>query len=179
MAQALGIRVTKVCFSCIALLWAAVVWDGQSLPGEPPSLKTDKAAGDQPKAEKVRGPVADNSRCLVCHINFEDEPLAVQHAQANLGCVKCHGESAAHSADENNVTAPEIMFPKAKLNRACGKCHASEKLSERHKPVLAGRDPKYKYCTDCHGEHQIKHRSRNWDKETGKLLPLKPETVKR
>ncbi len=146
----------------------------QGLLADPPASKPDNIAANAPKSEKIKGPVADNSRCLVCHINFEDEELAARHAQANIGCVSCHGESAAHSADENNVTAPEIMFPKAKLNQACLKCHTAGKLTERHKPVLKGSDPKAKYCTACHGEHKIKHRTHNWDKETGRLLPLKP-----
>jgi hypothetical protein len=29
---------------------------------------------------------------------------------------------------------------------------------------------KDKVCTDCHGSHKLKVRTRMWDKETGKLI---------
>ncbi len=31
-------------------------------------------------------------------------------------------------------------------------------------------DGKMGVCTDCHGEHRLKVRTRRWDKETGKLV---------
>jgi len=43
---------------------------------EPPLLLEDEETG----------PVADNSRCHVCHINYADEALAVTHARANIRC---------------------------------------------------------------------------------------------
>jgi hypothetical protein len=115
--------------------------------------------------------VANNSACFVCHVNFQEEDLATTHAKAGVGCIKCHGKSNAHTDDEANLIPPEIMFPKAKINSACLKCHAPAKLTDSHKPVLAGTDTKNPYCTDCHGEHRLPHRTRHWDKQTGKLLP--------
>ncbi len=105
------------------------------------------------------GPVADNSRCHVCHINYEDEKLAVVHARANVSCEKCHGSSNAHCSDEDNITPPDIMYPAEKINDFCKTCHPNSKL---------GGDKKY--CTDCHGEHRLGYRTRKWDKATGKLL---------
>jgi hypothetical protein len=118
---------------------------------------------------------ADNSRCQVCHINYEEEEFAVLHAKQGIGCTQCHGESKAHSNDEDNITAPDIMYPRAKITAACLKCHASEKLgkTEVHKPFLSGSGVSKEYCTDCHGEHRLKSRRNQWDKATGKLL--KPE----
>ncbi len=115
---------------------------------------------------------ADNSRCHVCHINYEDEELALQHVKANIGCVACHGESYAHTGDEANVTPPDIMYPKERINPSCLKCHATEKLSDVHKPTLAGTAEE-KYCTDCHGEHRLGYRAVRWDKATGALLKEK------
>ncbi len=157
------------------LLLAALLagFNNQNTPAQAPANNAPKIAD---KKIQPKGPVADNSRCHVCHINFEEEDLAVVHARANIGCVSCHGDSSAHSSDEDNVTAPDIMYPRPKLNAACMKCHGRAKLSVVHQSVLAGKDPKNKYCIDCHGEHRVNHRTKNWDKETGKLLPLKPKT---
>ncbi len=132
------------------------------------------------------GPVADNSRCFVCHANydFNDEELAFTHAKASIGCVKCHGESTRHSADEDGLTPPDRMFPKGHIRFNCLGCHdwvklvASDKakqdrtdLEEKpdHQSVLDATAQK-KLCTDCHGDHRLGHRTRIWDKRTGNLL---------
>jgi len=114
-------------------------------------------------------PVADNSRCHVCHLNYASEQLAVEHAAANIGCERCHGKSDAHCGDEDNVTAPEILYAKAAINLSCFECHPRDDLSAVHEPFLAG-GTKEKYCTDCHGKHRLAVRTRRWDPETGKLI---------
>lgn len=116
----------------------------------------------------------DNSRCHVCHINYADESLAVEHARAGIGCEQCHGESDSHCGDENNITPPDIMYPKEIINRACMTCHLREELAQGdlgavHKPVLTGM-LKQEYCTDCHGKHRLAHRTRRWDRRTGRLI---------
>ena len=105
------------------------------------------------------GPVADNSRCHVCHINYEDEALALEHARANISCEQCHGASDAHCSDEDNITPPDIMYPAHKINSFCKSCHP--------KATLGGGK---KYCTDCHGDHRLGYRTRKWDKVTGELI---------
>jgi len=102
------------------------------------------------------GPVADNSRCYVCHINYEDEELAVVHALANIGCADCHGQCDEHIADESwawgeNGTPPDIMYPTERINSSCKGCHPTAKL---------GRGKKY--CTDCHGDHRLAQRKCKW-----------------
>jgi hypothetical protein len=116
---------------------------------EPPLLLEEKEA---------TGPVADNSRCHVCHINYSEEALAVTHARANVGCEQCHGSSDAHCGDEDNITPPDIMYPPEKINDFCKSCHPKARLGEGKK-----------FCTDCHGEHRLGYRTRKWDKTTGKL----------
>jgi hypothetical protein len=117
------------------------------------------------------GPVADNFRCYVCHINYEDEELAVQHARADIGCEQCHGACDAHCNDEDNITPPDIMYPVAKINPFCMACHPEDDLDPQlHEPVLADLETEKKYCTDCHGEHRLSYRTRKWDKTTGKLI---------
>ena len=113
------------------------------------------------------GPVADNSRCFVCHLNYVQEPIAVVHAKANIGCVGCHGDCDAHIADESwasggNGTAPGILFTRDKVDPFCLGCHAKEKLSAaRHAAFLAGTVAE-KYCTDCHGKHRLAQRKCKW-----------------
>jgi len=169
------ISVINCLWSLLATFSLTVMTAAQTPANSPSGSPGPKPAEAKAKLARAKGPVANNSRCLVCHINFAEESLALAHAQANIGCEQCHGASKAHAGDEDNVTPPEIMFPKAKVNAACLKCHGRTQLSDIHKPVLDGTDTANKYCTDCHGEHQIRHRSRNWNKETGKLLPLEPK----
>ncbi|MBW8041624.1 MAG: hypothetical protein FVQ85_16735 [Planctomycetes bacterium] len=128
---------------------------------DPPLLLEDEPAG----------PVADNSRCHVCHINYEDEVLAVTHARANISCEHCHGASDAHCGDEDNITPPDIMYPAAKIGAFCMHCHTMEKIDIAvHKEVLSKIESKEVICTNCHGEHRLGYRTRKWDKTTGKLI---------
>jgi hypothetical protein len=120
-----------------------------------------------------KGPVADNTRCYVCHVNFEGETLARHHARANVGCVKCHGVSIAHASSEENVVPPEIMYPKDKIVAACTRCH-TDLTDSTHKDVIASTATKNRYCTDCHAKgHHVAHRTRLWDRNTGQLIMRK------
>lgn len=113
------------------------------------------------------GPVADNSRCFVCHLNYMQEDVAVVHARANMGCVNCHGNCDAHIADESwasggNGTSPGIMYPREKINPFCMGCHPKDEMpAARHAAFLAGT-AKEKYCTDCHGKHRLAQRKCKW-----------------
>jgi hypothetical protein len=110
---------------------------------------------------------ADNSRCFVCHVNYMQEKIAVTHARAGIGCAKCHGPSDAHIADESwasggNGTAPDIMYPRDKIDSSCRVCHAREKIdTPEHQAVLADV-PAAKVCTDCHGSHRLAQRRCKW-----------------
>jgi hypothetical protein len=109
---------------------------------------------------------ASNDRCLVCHVNFKAEELAVTHLKADIGCEQCHGISFPHMADEDGLTAPGKMFAKAKVAAFCStaECHP------KHSESVSAADLKAQVCTDCHGSHRMKVRSRGWDKETGTLI---------
>ncbi|MBC8373317.1 MAG: NapC/NirT family cytochrome c [Phycisphaerae bacterium] len=120
---------------------------------------------------------ADNSFCYVCHINFKKEPFVLQHRLANIACYDCHGESLPHADDEDNATAPAIMFTKDMVNDSCAKCHKPAKMKKvtSHKSWYALTDSertqtKRQYCTDCHGMHRLPTRDRMWDKKTRKLI---------
>ena len=111
--------------------------------------------------------IADNSRCQVCHLNIVIEELAIQHANAKIGCADCHGACDAHIADESwasggNGTAPDKMFPTEKINPLCYSCHTREKLdADLHKTFLAGVSEQ-KQCTGCHGKHKLVTRKCKW-----------------
>lgn len=125
---------------------------------------------------------ADNSYCYVCHVNFQDEDLSMAHEEVGVGCETCHGMSAKHSEDENNATAPDIMWAEFRINGRCMTCHLRKDLfpgskASNHESFFARldrpekADPGEKYCTQCHAEkHKVPHRTRIWDRETGKLL---------
>jgi hypothetical protein len=149
----------KHCVLTLALAAVIVATGGceEKVLNEPPLLLEEST--DTQELAPPSGPVADNSRCHVCHLNYAVEELAVVHGRANIGCEQCHGSSDAHCSDEDNVTPPDIMFPMEKINSFCKSCHADAKLG-------GGK----KYCTDCHGDHRLGHRTRRWDKSTGELI---------
>ena len=154
----------------------------------PPPLVVDKSAplllatpkGKEPETDDPwavpKGPVANNTACFVCHRNYDEEPFAVAHAEANVGCIKCHGESFAHRDDEDNITPPDVMFPADGIKVACEKCHdehdvaAVEVIQRWQQRCPVKTDPKDIVCTDCHGQHRLKFRTVWWDKKTGKLI---------
>jgi hypothetical protein len=123
-----------------------------------------------------------NIFCSACHYGFSDEELASTHEKAGIGCERCHGESERHRSDEDNITPPEIMYPKSKINPTCMMCHPRHEIQhvEPHKVLLAGAKTVFDsadegdnqiYCTDCHAkDHRINVRTIRWKKETGELL---------
>jgi hypothetical protein len=121
----------------------------------------------------MSGEIVDNSRCHVCHINYDEEDLALNHEISGVSCEKCHGTSDTHCSDENNITPPDIMYSKTSVNPSCMKCHPRDEIIEEdhHGPLLSGTMTQIKYCTDCHGRyHRIPVRTVRWDKTTGALL---------
>ena len=118
-------------------------------------------------------PAADNSFCYVCHLNYDGEQLTLDHERTGIACTKCHGQSLDHCNDENNITPPDIMYPKAKINSSCMNCHPRDKIGheDAHQAVLSGATTQQKQCTDCHGtDHHLSVRTVRWDKATGELL---------
>ena len=134
------------------------------------------AAGPAKTAASEPVEPADNSYCMVCHLNYENEKLTKGHQPAGVGCEKCHGMSVKHSADEDGLTPPDIMYPHTEVNRFCLTCHAKDKqrllkeFAKEHKEFFAKTEAEL-FCNDCHGEHhRMKHRTRVWDKTTRKLV---------
>jgi hypothetical protein len=149
-----------------------------------PSPAAPQPVQAKPVSAKASAEPADNSFCYVCHRNYEQEKLTVIHTPLGIGCEKCHGISERHSSDEDGITPPEILYPSVKINPFCVQCHATNQLEARgeHKAALivlrakdvakalAASDETKRVCTDCHGSHRLKVRTRRWDKHSGKLL---------
>ena len=145
-----------------------------------PDNSTLKQAKEQSSEQKANKEIfVANPFCSACHYAFGDEKLAITHERAGIGCERCHGESERHRSDEDNVTPPEIMYPKERINPTCMMCHprAEIKHVSHHQPLLDGAETIFdkstnqKYCTDCHAkDHRIKVRTVRWNKATGELL---------
>ncbi|MGQ9576587.1 MAG: ammonia-forming cytochrome c nitrite reductase subunit c552 [Thermoguttaceae bacterium] len=156
-----------------------------------PPLKVDRSAPllleeptDRKSPARMPAPVAENHACLVCHANYEAEPLALRHAQANVACVDCHGQSLSHRNDENNVTPPDKMYPADRIDAACQQCHRTHAAMARDviarwlKRCPSKKDPSQIVCTDCHGEHRLQRRTVSWDRNSGKLIRPSAEPPK-
>ena len=71
-----------------------------------------RAASRRAAAKPAERPEpADNSYCLVCHANYDDENLTKAHQPAGVGCEQCHGTSVKHSGDEDGLTPPDRCSP--------------------------------------------------------------------
>lgn len=173
MARAIRMRHLSAGLIVAALVLAAWACDQKGIQNaatdEGPLLLDDESLllDDDPASSEKPRKGADNSRCFVCHINYVREEIAADHAKADIGCAKCHGESDEHIADESwasggKGTAPDIMYVRAKINPLCLGCHEAGKLKpKKHKEFLAGTSEE-KYCTDCHGEHRLGERQCKW-----------------
>jgi len=152
-------------------------------PSGPPPLVIDKSAPllleDPPEVDSFdvpKGPLADNTACYCCHANYEKEPFVVCHAEANVACVKCHGQSYDHRNDEDNITPPDRMYPAEAIEKNCKDCHdkhdakAVDVVARWQQRCSTKTDPSTIVCTDCHGQHRLKVRTVRWNKKNGKLI---------
>lgn len=109
----------------------------------------------------------ENTRCYVCHVNYQQEAIAAEHARVGIGCKDCHGVSDEHIADESwasggSGTAPDRIFPLETINPFCMTCHTKDKIAvPQHAPVFAKGEDR-KVCTDCHGKHRLHTRRCTW-----------------
>ncbi len=116
------------------------------------------------KPAVARAP-ADNSKCLVCHLDFKAELISARHEKAGIGCSACHGPSLAHGGDEYNITTPDRLFGRAEIAPYCSGCHLEHKKGKAYDDFLekwhSRRRPNGRMimddsvCTDCHGNHAV------------------------
>ena len=175
-------EVRRVVFSVSSLLLALTAscsLDKQGLQGRGQKQAEEVLVARQGKEEVF----VANEFCSACHYGFAEEELAHAHELAGVGCERCHGESQRHRSDENNITPPQIMYPKDKINPTCMMCHPRQTIRRvpAHETLLAGAETVFDpasqdagsplYCTSCHAkDHRIKVRTIRWNKATGELL---------
>lgn len=124
------------------------------------------AASDEEQERRKEGEEAvlkSNSACMVCHIDFADEELTVQHQEAGVMCAACHDPCLEHMDDEMAATRPDLLFGRAEVEEMCRDCHDEHEKPEEvetfRKEWLGRRRPngqvitKQSICTDCHGRH--------------------------
>jgi hypothetical protein len=147
--------------------WSSAEDSTQS--GDCDDVGADSASADTAPAEESDGeddsggfidPLGPNAACYVCHLTFVREEISKVHLAEEIGCIECHGVSAAHANDEDiGATPPDTMYKRHEVDPACAKCHethdapASEvvgRFLDRKLPA----DPS-PICTDCHGRHRI------------------------
>jgi hypothetical protein len=107
----------------------------------------------------------DNSVCLVCHVDFEEEEFVVAHLKAGIVCASCHGASETHRSDELNIMTPDVMFGRSDIDPFCKACHPKHSSGTQYAAFVkewAGRRrpngrmvTKDSGCMDCHGNHAI------------------------
>ncbi len=79
---------------------------------------------------------------------FKNEPITRIHQKRNIGCARCHGQSAAH-VEQQGAAPPDHAIARAAVDHTCSHCHHGGCKSPTGR-TAAGT----KVCTDCHGKHR-------------------------
>jgi len=119
----------------------------------------------QRESPRTSAKIADNSECLICHMDFNGELLSARHEQAGIGCTNCHGASLAHGDDELNIPTPERLFGRTEINPFCKTCCRTHKTGKVYETFVKKWHSKRRsngrmilddsVCTDCHGNHAV------------------------
>lgn len=121
-------------------------WDGGSLEPAVDPATVESVAETGSNTSQMANPLAG---CTLCHVDIEDEYVGNVHYEKKVACVKCHGPSEGHLANENNEVKPDEMFARENVDRLCSRCHKCKRPD-------AGQtvpEPEHKVCIDCHGPH--------------------------
>jgi hypothetical protein len=134
----------------------------RAVAAEEEAASEQAAADDEQQAddEAAANSLAINGACYVCHIPFVGEEVGRVHVAEQIGCIKCHGLSAAHANDEHvGATPPDVVYKREEVDRMCLECHETHKAPAT---AVVGRFVERKLparpapiCTDCHGTHRI------------------------
>jgi len=120
---------------------------------------------------------ACNAECVLCHKDFKTEELAARHADAGIGCIGCHGTSAAHVHDDLNLTPPDVLYGRTEVMPFCTKCHLTHGASLARDAFFRTWQGKRRpngrlilenaICTDCHGTHVVLPPDKKAELQTG------------
>jgi len=151
------LRVPCVLIGVVLAAGGCAPHKGPTAKSKPPETKQKRAA--------VALDAADNSECLICHMDFKGEEISAGHEQAGIGCIGCHGDSLAHGDDELNITPPDKLFGRAEIVPFCKGCHPTHVEGRVYDDFVkqwhSKRRPNGRMivddsvCTDCHGNHAI------------------------
>jgi len=161
MAAQMGTRLGRA-LPAIVLAAATLAAVGLGRHGSFSETALGQTSDGEDKDETQRAtidPLGPNAACYVCHIPFVREELARVHLAEKVTCIECHGLSAAHANDEDvGATKPDIVYPRAKIDASCRKCHethdapAAAVIARFIERDITDTAP---VCTDCHGTHRI------------------------
>ncbi len=108
---------------------------------------------------------ADNTFCVVCHLDLKKELIAAKHLEQDITCMQCHGSSTEHMQDEMLMTKPDILFGRTEVEPMCCECHETHQnpdAVEAFRKEWLGKHrengraiTQNAVCTDCHGTHNI------------------------
>ena len=152
--------IVSLAVGVVTLLSCTPASDPETASGPPPLVvdTSEPLLLEEPTEEQVAGATTqaatENEACFVCHGNYRAEFLAERHAKANVGCVKCHGDSFAHRNDENNTTPPETMYPADKIDPFCQGCHEAHDVSAKKIIATWMKEKVKKPNTTCEGCHK-------------------------
>lgn len=119
--------------------------------------------------------LADEEGCGICHGAERVKHAASIHADADLGCIDCHGGDPKQIEDMSLAHSAEKGFRGAVTRDAvpemCGTCHADVqrmrpfslrtdvlavyRTSHHGRAVLTDGRLDAAVCTDCHGTHDV------------------------
>jgi hypothetical protein len=118
--------------------------------------------------------LAQESSCVSCHTDYQDEMKASVHSRHDVTCHDCHGGDPSQD-DQALAMSKEAGFlgvpDKLQIAEKCGSCHANVEVMNfygvptdqlaRYKTSVHGKrlfndnDMQVAVCSDCHGYHDI------------------------
>lgn len=159
-ALAIAVVIAVTVFSATSCLQTT-----EKTPTQPPPEPLSPTPVYLPKTADMPN---NNELCIVCHMDFDDEPITADHIFEGITCAHCHGKSVAHMHDETMMTSPDILYGRTEVEAMCNHCH------KPHKNPVPVEDFRRKWlgkkrengrsittdsiCSDCHGRHTISRR---------------------
>lgn len=110
---------------------------GREGSGAPKDQKT--------KAQPAQSSTGDAGDCSTCHINVVLEWGVSAHSTKGVNCIKCHGASAEHVANEKNEVAPDRLPRSQQIAPFCRSCHSAG-CPKTAEPAS---------CQGCHHMHAL------------------------